>query len=333
MPAFLAAGGYFAVAGADLGFEYLHLAFHGTRETALARRLIRVALGRFQPRVLVSSDVNLCSFHAILEEARQRGVTTVTVNHSYYLCNSSAATYRDLADVCTAGGPSAARHMNSDGGPCARIEVTGNAVLGETPDPEHERLEPRKRIAIVTTSFFGLWSSLSSVGTDGVGGVERLAQLAASGGDWDVVIKSHPVADFHVLYDAVVQRAGLPNLTHVRTGWQMSDFAQCDVVVIWGGMTGSILQAQQAGVPLIYLADLMAEPFRRELGFEYPACGFVVASPEQAMVAIRRLFEDGGFRAQVLEQGRRYLDEARGDWAKAMPTFAALLARLSRGER
>jgi hypothetical protein len=210
--------------------------------------------------------------------------------------------------------------------------VTGNAVLAELPSDVTGRATRRKRIVIVTSSFFGLWSSLSSVEAEDGGGIERLARLLSEQPDWDVVIKSHPVADFHALYDAIVTRVAHPNLTHVRTYWPNEEFAVCTAAVVCGGVTGAILQLQRAGVPAIYLADRLAEAWSRELHFDYAGVGWAVASPDEACEAVRRLATDDAFRAEVRARGRQFLDGYRGDSANAMQTFATLLSKLAHGD-
>lgn len=327
MSGFLSREGFPALASAPLGFEYFQLAFHGTRETSIARRFVKSALARFRPKVVVASDVSLCAFRAILLEAREQQVKTVSVNHGYYMSDIGHNFF--VADECCASGPSVQCHMALPVDVPQNIVVTGNAVLADVASGEGQNPVGRPRIVIVTTSFLGLWSSLSSVEADAGSGVERLASLLSENGGWDIVIKSHPVADFHVLYDDIVARVARQNLTHIRTCWSNKDFAVCAAAVVCGGVTGAILQLQRAGVPIVYLADRMTEVLSREWHFDYAGCGCVASSPEDAKESVVEVLAGGAYRSEVIERGRRFLNGYRGDPANAMPAFTELLARLA----
>jgi hypothetical protein len=300
-----------------LDFQFLHLFFDVYGMVYRERYRARELLERYAPRVYIASDIDTAEMRARLLAAKERGTVTMTTNHGFYLYAPPSSNFQ--ADYCLVGGPSLKRNLMNGGVSAERIRVIGNPSF-QIVDACFSAVKlQRAKIVIITASPY-LWSFQFKPAVF-LQFVETLSCRLSTNDNWDVIIKSHPITDHHGYYDGIVQRCGLPNLQHVSKSWEREEFEGTTVAICLGKLSGSMLELQSFGTPIVYLDAVTAKAPQ----WDYEGCGVIAKTTDEVCEAVGRLVRDAKYRQAVVDQGFAFLEGYTNFPQNSLNEFSSLL--------
>jgi hypothetical protein len=300
-----------------LDFQFLHLFFDVYGIVYHARYRAQKLLERYAPRVYIASDIDTAEMRAQLLAAKDCGTITMTTNHGFYLYAPPSSNFQ--ADYCLVGGPSLKRNLMNGGVSAERIRVIGNPSF-QIADAYFSAVKlQRTKIVIITAAPY-LWSFQFKPAVF-LQFVETLCCRLSTNDNWDVIIKSHPITDHYGYYDGIVQRYGLPNLQHVSKSWKREEFEGTTVAICLGKLSGSMLELQSFGTPIVYLDAVTAKAPQ----WDYQGCGVVAKTTDEVCEAVGRLVRDAKYRQAIVDQGFAFLQKYTNFPHNSLNEFSSLL--------
>jgi hypothetical protein len=282
----------------NLGCQHLYFFFFLYRHIYLARKFVEKVIRELGPRVIVTSDAAVSYFGTLILVAREKGVPVISVNHGYYL----HVPWKDMfpGDRSIVGGEALRQNFIEAGVEADRIVVVGNPRFSQV----FSSAPSARKTIIILTSGSGTWSS---------GGnflvyqhtVSQLCEVLSTDSRYEVVIKSHPWADYHAFYDRLIRNLSRPNLRQVQARLSEDMIKECSVVILPGIVSGAVLEFLQYQVPCIYLTTPLGEYQKRI--YRMNGVGITLSDASEVKAVVDRLHEDRSFRASVIENGLEFL--------------------------
>lgn len=301
----------------ELTFQFLHMFFEVYKQIYFHRCNVLALLKQFAPRVFITSDIDVVDARAHLLAAKEFGAITMTTNHGFYLYAPPASNFQ--GDYCLVGGPALKENLLKGGVPGKKILIIGNSSFSRS-DAIVATAEKQVNIVIITAAPFDLWSSQYRP-TDYVECIRSLVENLSSDIDRRVIIKSHPVSDMYSEYDTIVCKLNRSNLRHISKAWSRTEFCEATIAVCIGNLSGSTLELQSAGVPIVYVEGFAVNALRTD----YKGCGVVVSGPGEACSAVRLLLNDASYFQSVADQGFRFLERYTNAPNNSVDTFCRVV--------
>jgi hypothetical protein len=204
-----------------------------------------------------------------------------------------------------------------------RIKIIGNPSFQLTGPMVGMVMGEKPRIVIMTAAPFDLWSFQYRLGTF-LECVRTIVERLSSNGDWHVIIKSHPVSDNYFCYDAIVQQYGRSNLQHVSKSWGREEFEGITVAICLGNLSGSMLDLQSFGTPVVYLDAVTAKAPQ----YDYQGCGVIANTTDEVCEAVERLIRDEKYRQAVVSQGFAFLYKYTNFPDNSLDKFSGVLRQV-----
>lgn len=304
-----------------LDFQFLHFFFDLYGMVYCERYRSQELLERYAPRVYIASDIDTADMRARLLAAKEWGAITMTTNHGFYLYAPPASNFQ--GDYCLVGGTALKQNLMKGGVSADRIKIIGNPSFQLTGPVVGTDGEEKPKIVIITATPFDLWSFQYRPGTF-FECVRTLAERLSSYADWHVIIKSHPVSDSYFCYESIVQQYGRSNLQHVSKKWHRQEFQGASVAVCLGHLSGSMLELQSFGVPIVYLDAVTPQAPH----YDYHGCGVLADSTEEVCEAVERLIRDEKYRQAVVTQGFAFLSKYTNFPDNSLEKFSRVLRQV-----